>query len=122
MLLNGIEINSKYAETIFTERKEKITTTKLRNLMAPINYLYSKVQQELETNLSKDVIDELEYIKIRFIYEAGREADVKIFIEKAKLNEYIDEVMKKSDKKTFLEFCRYFESLVAYAKYYEKKE
>nr|WP_240627009.1 type III-A CRISPR-associated protein Csm2 [Staphylococcus microti] len=34
----------------------------------------------------------------------------------------IDKVIEKRSKKYFLDYCKYFEALVAYAKYYQKED
>lgn len=34
----------------------------------------------------------------------------------------IDRVIQKESKKFFLGYCKYFEALVAYAKYYQKED
>ncbi|TDM26800.1 type III-A CRISPR-associated protein Csm2 [Macrococcoides caseolyticum] len=95
-----------------------LTTSKLRNLMSLVNHLYIKLHSSREKSLSEDIINELEYMKVKFYYEAGRERAVKNFIEQTQLIRKIDEVIADKSKKAFIEFSRYFEALVAYAKFY----
>ena len=59
-------------------------------------------------------------MKIRFIYEAGREQQkekrVKELIEEADILTHIDEI--KNSRKQYILFSRYMEALVAYRKFY----
>ena len=55
-------------------------------------------------------------MKMHFIYEAGREAEVKKLIKRAGIINKIDNI--DSDKKKFINFCHYMEALVAYKKFY----
>ena len=50
-----------------------LTTSKLRNLMEQVNRLYTIAFNSTEDQLNEEFIDELEYLKIKFYYEAGRE-------------------------------------------------
>ena len=56
------------------------------------------------------------HLKVRLIYECGRERMVKKFYEKAGLDEIISGI--GSSKKKFISFVRYMEALVAYHLYY----
>ncbi|NGM18130.1 type III-A CRISPR-associated protein Csm2 [Eggerthellaceae bacterium zg-893] len=89
-----------------------LTTTKLRSLYGLIMNVYTRinVREDFETHKS-----DLQYIKVKMAYEAGREKSVKVFLEKTKLLEAINEV---KNYKQFLLYCRYAESLVAYFKFY----
>ncbi|EJE19368.1 type III-A CRISPR-associated protein Csm2 [Staphylococcus epidermidis] len=99
-----------------------LTTSKLRNLMEQVNRLYTIVFNSNEDQLNEEFIDELEYLKIKFYYEAGREKSVDEFLKKTLMFPIIDRVIKKESKKFFLDYCKYFEALVAYAKYYQKED
>lgn len=101
-----------------TNRRKMISTSKLRGLLSPINHLYTKLHQQLTIDLPENILQELSYLKVKFYYESGRDKDVKYFIEKTKLVENLEKVIKTRTKESFLAFTRYFEALVAYAKYY----
>ena len=59
----------------------------------------------------------LQMLRIRILYEAGRdERDVKPFVEKSKLLEYIKGIQMNREK--FIQFAHYMEALVAYHRYY----
>lgn len=99
-----------------------LTTRKLRNLMEQVNRLYTIAFNSTEDQLNEEFIDELEYLKIKFYYEAGREKSVDEFLKKTLMFPIIDRVIQKESKKFFLDYCKYFEALVAYAKYYQKED
>ncbi|MGW9990437.1 CRISPR-associated protein Csm2 [Staphylococcus hominis] len=99
-----------------------LTTSKLRKLMEQVNRLYTIAFNSNEDQLNEEFIDELEYLKIKFYYEAGREKSVDEFLKKTWMFPIIDRVIQKESKKFFLDYCKYFEALVAYAKYYQKED
>lgn len=101
---------------------EGLTTSKLRNLLDYLNHIYTKVYNETDTNLSEDVCDELDYLKVKFAYEAARDKSVALFIQKTHVSQIVDVVIKNKTKKKFLDYCKYFEALVAYAKFYNKED
>lgn len=90
--------------------------------MEQVNRLYTIVFNTNEEKLSESFLDELEYLKIKFYYEAGRERSVEVFLKKTCMFSIIDRVIKKESKKFFLDYCKYFEALVAYSKYYQKED
>lgn len=99
-----------------------LTTSKLRNLLELVNQLYTKVYNSSEDELSEEICDELEYMKVKFAYEAGREPAVRKFIEETLVSVLLDRVIKHKTKKFFLDYCKYFEALVAYAKFYKMED
>jgi CRISPR-associated protein Csm2 len=93
-----------------------LTTSKIRNLLSLSATLHDEVQNlpGADTLLSDEIKGRLNYLRIQFVYQAGRESGVKDFVEKAQL---LDVLKKVQDKATVLRFCAYMESLVAYFKY-----
>lgn len=112
------ERNGKEKSVIF----EGLTTSKLRGLLEKVNRLHTIAFNITSDELPESFIDELEYLKVKFYYEAGREASVNIFLEKTFMIQIIDRAIQKKSKKYFLDYCKYFEALVAYAKYYQKED
>ncbi len=96
--------------------KMKMTTSKIRNLLAMTAELKTDVQHSREDTLNADIQSRVQYLKMRIAYEAGREKAVKNFVEKASLLACISEVGQK--KENLLLFCNYMEALTAYHKYY----
>ncbi len=92
-----------------------VSTSKLRNILAMSSDIYNLANMSVSEKLSEDINSQIEYLKIRIIYEAGRDEDVKDLVTKAKLIECIGEI--KGNKKNFIQFNRYLEAIVAYRKY-----
>lgn len=100
----------------------KISSSKLRTLLEPVNNLFTQVHHGASAQLSDEIIEELQYIKVRFMYESGREEAVKKFLDQSYLVRMLDQVVENGDKRSFIYFCRYFEALIAYAKYHRMEE
>ena len=66
--------------------------------------------------MNAEIIGRINYMKIRFIYEAGREPKVKKLVDKAKILEHLEEI--KGSRDQYILFSRYMEALVAYRKFY----
>lgn len=104
----------------YKDETGRITTTKIRSLLSLILEIYTMVQTNGDKKLNEDVQSKVLYIKMKFAYEAGRDSDVKKFIEDTQLMENLTEI--KSSKEYLLLVCRYMESLVAYYKFYGGKD
>ena len=59
-------------------------------------------------------------LRVRIIYDAGREQAVRAFVEKAQLLEYIKGIGKS--RAEMIQFAHYMEALVAYHRYYGGRE
>ena len=81
-----------------------------------VNNLYTDVIRTggSDEKLSEAIEGKIQYIRLRFVYEAGREKSVKDFIEKADIIKHLQRIETRSD---LLLFCRYMEALVAYHKF-----
>ena len=93
----------------------KLTTSKIRSILAMVSELYNDAQRLRAENLSEDLVGRVQYLKMRVAYEAGRERDVMDFVKKAELLEEIGRIGRK--KEQLLLFCHYMEALVAYHKF-----
>ena len=93
-----------------------VTTSKIRNLLAMTASIYNEVLNCQSEELSKDLIGRINYLKIRFVYEAGRETQVRKLIEEADILAALDEIRGKRSR--YILFSRYMEALVAYRKFY----
>lgn len=96
--------------------KETITTSKIRGMLSNISGIYNDVMRVGGSSLSEDIVSRLKYLKVQFIYEAGREKSVKRFIDQADILYQIDSI--GNDRSKFIRFERYMEALVAYHKFY----
>lgn len=92
-----------------------VTTSKIRNLLAMSADIYNDVLNNKSETLDSELIGRINYLKIRFVYEAGRDQKVKKLVEGAGIIEIINEIGNK--KKNFILFNRYMEALVAYRKF-----
>lgn len=93
-----------------------VTTSKIRNLLAMSADIYNEVVNSKDDKLSNDIIGRINYMKLRFYYEAGRERSVKDFLEKTEVLKIIDEI--KGSRKNYILFSHYLEALVAFRKFY----
>lgn len=104
---------------------KSITPTQIRKLHSYTIPLYEKVRRYQGEVLPEEMRSELQYMKIRFAYEFGRENGLKnlnsadIGNGETMLN-LIDEIGDSREK--CLLFCRYMESLVAFHKLYDDKQ
>lgn len=102
------------------EKVIRLTTSKIRNLLSMTNVLYNRARQKKNETLDEDMLKDIQYLKMRFAYESGREKDVKVFVEKARIMSHIDAIGKS--RENLLLFCNYVESLVAYHRFYGGKD
>lgn len=100
--------------------KINLTTSKIRNILSLMTELYNDVTHETDEELSAEYVERIQYIRLRIAYEAGRDQEVKNFVEKSKLLAYIKNI--GNNKKKFLMVFRYMEALVAYHRYYGGKD
>lgn len=93
-----------------------LTTSKLRNLLALSSDIYNMVMQQNKDVLTEEVKSRIEYLKVRFIYEAGRDENgIKRLVENANLLGVLKNI--KGSKKNYILFNRYLEALVAFHRY-----
>lgn len=92
-----------------------VTTSKIRNILSMAADIYDKALQNKEDKLSDEVVSRIEYLRVRMIYECGREPKVKDFVNSANLLDYIK--MIGNDKKKYILFYHYLEALVAFHKF-----
>lgn len=117
------------AESVIQKLKDKnmqgrsipvVTTSKLRNLLAMTADLYNEVVNQPEDGLNEDICSRIEYLRVRFLYEAGREPSVKQLIQEADLLAVLKEI--NGSKQNYILFSRYMEALVAFRKFYVEKD
>ncbi len=96
--------------------KPLLTTSKIRNILSMVSEIYNDVIHHSDEKLNDDVLERLQYLRMRFAYEAGRETFVRDLMEKAKITEQIKTIGR--DKEKCILFCKYMEAIVAYHKFY----
>ena len=95
-----------------------LTTSKIRNLLS----LTSTLFDESKVREYRDLADKIAYLRVQFVYQAGREFSVKNLVEEADILRALQEVQQMKNKETLQRFCRYMEALVAYFKFYGGKD
>jgi CRISPR-associated protein Csm2 len=98
----------------------KLTTSKIRNLLAMSSEILNKVNNELGKTTSSSAINneikkEIGYLRIRTVYECGRESSVEIFVKHSHVLECLKDVKTLGDAELF---CHYMEALVAFHRFY----
>lgn len=91
---------------------KNLTTSKIRSIYALIMNLYTRIDGEESFQKHRS---DIQYLKVRMAYEAGREDSVKSFLDETSLGKAVDKIR---DYDTFVLYCRYAESLVAYFKFF----
>ena len=99
---------------------EPVTTSKIRNLLSMTADIYNEAVNCKEDRLPVELIEQINYMKIRFVYEAGREPKVGKLVQEAQILNCIDEIGQQ--RKNYILFSRYMEALVAYRKFYGKRD
>lgn len=97
-----------------------VTTSKIRNLLAMTADIYNEVMNQKEDKLSDEICSRIDYLRVRVMYEAGRESSVKDLVNEAGIVEQLKKI--NGSKKNFILFNRYMEALVAFRKYYVKND
>ncbi len=97
-----------------------VTTSKIRNLLGMTADIYNDVLKNREEELPNEITGRIRYLKIRFVYEAGREPKVKRLIDEAELLAVLDWIEGKRSR--YILFSQYMEALVAYRKFLGGKD
>ena len=101
-----------------------VTTSKIRSILAMTSDIYNEVIMQQDDKLGDDLAGRIEYLRIRVVYEVGRDEDrdkpVKSFVMQSKILEILNEI--KGSRKNYILFNRYMESLVAFHKFYGGKD
>ena len=98
-----------------------LTTSQLRKFLAMANEIDNKIKLcELKDEIKDDILpesikNEILSMKVKLVYQSGRENDVKEFVEKSKIMNDIDDINGKASN--FKAFFNYLEALVAYRKF-----
>ena len=97
-------------------KKSDITNTQLRLILSNSVIIKNKIKNNNDEKLANNIQNEIKYLLIKVIYQAGREPKVKKFIEEFEIVNKIKQIGDSAKK--FNEFYRYLEEIVAYVKYY----
>lgn len=119
-----VEDAEKVFKDWYSTRDKKITTSKIRGLLSGMSDIYNDVVRVEGEELPQDIVDRIQYLKVQFVYEYGRDdkkdGSVRRFINESKILNKIDQI--GTSKKKFIEMDRYMEALVAYHRFYGGKD
>lgn len=104
------------AKKIIKRNKKNITTTQLRNILQYLSLLDNKLLTTSDSKKDALIKKELTYFKLRLVYAAGRDFEVKSFITDSNLIKYVQAA--QTSFKEFKLYHHYLEALVAYHKFY----
>lgn len=97
-----------------------VTTSKLRNLLTMTADIHNEVMSQTEKKLEGRITSRIEYLRVRFLYEAGREDSVRDLVEEAEIIPFLKGI--NGNRENYLLFSKYMEALVAFHKYYGGRE
>lgn len=103
------------------EEKNIVTSTQLRQFVPLINQIIFD-NKGRTGSLSANELGQVQYLKTRFVYAAGRDDKVKTFLLKADILAFIDTMIQRRQKEDVDIFAKYYESLIAFHKFYGGKD
>lgn len=104
------------AEEVMKAIYSKITTSKIRNLLSLVSDIYNVENLRTEETLLPSSVSSLMMMRVRVLYETGRDSGTRTFVEQAKLLEYLKGI--GNDRESLIRFANYMEALVAYHRYF----
>lgn len=102
------------------KNKKVITTSKLRNWFSIANDIYNVESRSAESKLKAESRMKLMNLRLRIVYDAGKDSKIKDFVTSANLLSYIKGI--GSSREQMIRFAQYMEALVAYHKYFGGRE
>lgn len=113
---NYVEYAKEVIDYLLNGGERKIlTTSQIRNLLSLNSEIYNIVISESGKKLSSNVQSKLQYLKVRMVYDSGRDNKVKNFVMNAGLIKHLDEIGDSREK--YMLFAKFMEALVAYRKF-----
>ena len=97
-----------------------VTITKIRNLLSMSADIYNQVLDCKDDKLPQELNGRIEYLRVRYIYEAGREPRVKDLVIQGELLEIMKEI--QGSKKNYILYYHYMEALVAFKRFWNKND
>lgn len=97
------------------QERFKISTSKLRNLLSLISKVYNVENLRCEETILPESASQLTMMRIRVVYECGRDAATKTFVEKAHLLQYLKGL--GDSREEVIRLFHYMEALVAYHRF-----
>lgn len=79
---NYVDEAERVIRSLYDERN-KISTNKIRNLLSLVSEIYNRENLRTADTISEESASGLIALRIRMVYEAGRDDAVKLFLERA---------------------------------------
>lgn len=114
------EIMHKELTSNSQKNPKSITTSKLRNWFSIANDIYNVESRSSEIGLKPESCTKLLNLRVRIVYDAGKDSKIKDFVTSANLLSYIKGI--GSSREQMIRFAQYMEALVAYHKYFGGRE
>lgn len=108
------------AETLMSANSKSITTSKLRNWFSIANDIYNVESRSSEITMKPESRTKLLNLRVRIVYDAGKDNNVKNFVTNANLLSYIKGIGESREQ--IIRFTHYMEALVAYHKFFGGRE
>lgn len=108
------------AETLMSANSKSITTSKLRNWFSIANDIYNVESRSSEITMKPESRTKLLNLRVRIVYDAGKDSNVKNFVTNANLLSYIKGIGESREQ--IIRFTHYMEALVAYHKFFGGRE
>ena len=97
-----------------------VTNSKIRNLLSMSADIYNQVLDCKDDKLPQELNGRIEYLRVRYIYEAGREPRVKDLVIQGELLEIMKEI--QGSKKNYILYYHYMEAVVAFKRFWNKND
>ncbi|MFR5398544.1 MAG: type III-A CRISPR-associated protein Csm2 [Lachnospira sp.] len=97
-----------------------VTNSKIRNLLSMSADIYNQVLDCKDDKLPQELNGRIEYLRVRYIYEVGREPRVKDLVIQGELLEIMKEI--QGSKKNYILYYHYMEALVAFKRFWNKND
>lgn len=117
--LNYVDMAEQVMESLCKDHTN-LTTSKIRNLLSMVSDNYNDARRNRTEKLTPEMKGRIQYLRLHIAYEAGRDRDVKTFVEKADIFDILKDIGE--DREKLITFCHYMEALVAYHRYYGGRE
>lgn len=99
-----------------TNGHSKLTTSKIRKLLSMSAEIYNDAMRLTVDELDDNMQARIQYLRMQIAYQAGRDRDVKKFVEESELMKEIQLI--GANKEKLIVFCHYMEALVAYHRFF----
>ncbi|VEJ34615.1 CRISPR type III-A/MTUBE-associated protein Csm2 [Aedoeadaptatus ivorii] len=94
----------------------RVTSSQIRPFLAMVNHI-AEGSVKAQGPLTDIELGEIQYLKTRLVYSAGKERDTATFVEKADILAFLDRITQSKDREEIQLLGKYFESLVAFHKF-----